>query len=296
MAHAYMKYQKVDKMHDFFYTNKEVGYPVENWLLREPMTMKNVRGETIEYPKGTWMASLKVTDDETWQKVQDGTYNGNSATYLSRKTAEKLNSAQKGRVLIKDLEEPIPYTISLVPEPCVHDAIFTSVKMNDEPEKAEKAGKKISKQNKSILKKALNLISGLIESDEVNDDGGVSMTEKSEKENKDEYVKKSDLEDLKTEIIESVKADAKPPKKNPEQGGAAPNKCPKCGATVGANDKFCAACGASLSAGKSAPEGEGGASKSLPNHDDGKEAPAFKSVESYMGRTRKGRPLKKEKD
>ncbi len=255
MAHNYMKYRKVDKLHDFFYTNKEVGYPVENWLLREPMTVKNIHNEEIKYPQGTWMASLKVTDDETWALVKAGQLNGNSATYLSKETVEKINAASKGRVLIKDLNEPVPYTISLVPEPCVHDAIFTSIKMRTNA----------VVDDKSIVEKARDLLNNLLDGDE-------PMTKDENKSEKsEEYVTKSDFDNFKTEVMNAIK-DKKEPEKSEKEEEKKEEPSEKSGP----------------------PHKEQDGSKAIKNHDNGEKEVSFKSMEYYMGRTPKGRPIKKE--
>lgn len=48
---------------------------VESWIVDDPAKDKQqVFG--MDYPKGTWMISMKVDDDAIWQKVKDGKLNG----------------------------------------------------------------------------------------------------------------------------------------------------------------------------------------------------------------------------
>lgn len=115
-----------DLMHTYGSTEKVIGDTVENWTLKEPMTVKNIDGKRRTYPAGTWMATTKVTDEETWQLIQDGVIKGYSATYMSRSNAEEFMASK--RTLIADLEDPVPVLVSLVDQPCVEDAIFCSIK------------------------------------------------------------------------------------------------------------------------------------------------------------------------
>jgi hypothetical protein len=48
---------------------------VESWIVDDPKKDKQqVFG--MDYPKGTWMISMKIEDDAIWQKVKDGKLNG----------------------------------------------------------------------------------------------------------------------------------------------------------------------------------------------------------------------------
>ena len=48
---------------------------VESWIVDDPSKDKQqVFG--MDYPKGTWMISMKIDDDAIWQKVKDGKLNG----------------------------------------------------------------------------------------------------------------------------------------------------------------------------------------------------------------------------
>ena len=50
---------------------------VESWIVDDPQYDKQqVFG--MNYPKGTWMVSMKIEDDAIWQKIKDGKLNGYS--------------------------------------------------------------------------------------------------------------------------------------------------------------------------------------------------------------------------
>jgi hypothetical protein len=131
-SHKYMeKYRKVDGGHTYIKTKKEVAVPVESWQLRKDTAMKTIEGDEVTYPKGTWMGTLKVFDDDAWDKVDKGIYTGGSVTVLEEAVADEIvlkEAAEKGRVLIKDIPNPAVATIALVEKPCVFGAKFCSVK------------------------------------------------------------------------------------------------------------------------------------------------------------------------
>lgn len=60
-------YQNVDIMH----TLKNVGVPVESYLAPEDLTF-----EGKEVPEGSWMLSVKVTNQDVWEEVRKGNLTG----------------------------------------------------------------------------------------------------------------------------------------------------------------------------------------------------------------------------
>lgn len=149
------KYRKVDGDHDYLTTKKEVAVPVESWQLREDTSMKTIEGDEITYPEGTWMGTLKVFDDDAWDKVDKGIYTGGSVTVLEESIADQVvakQAAEKGRVLIKDIPEPAVATIALVEKPCVFGAKFCSVKASTKSSKNESFEAKRDKISRAIRK------------------------------------------------------------------------------------------------------------------------------------------------
>ena len=67
-------------------------YLTESWIIEQPLKDKsNLYGFTL--PKGTWFGVYKVDNEQVWQKVKDGTFNGYSIEGLfeHRKSDLKLS-------------------------------------------------------------------------------------------------------------------------------------------------------------------------------------------------------------
>lgn len=254
IAHSFLDYRIVDKEHDYFNTGKEIGKPVESYLLDEPRTMKNIAGEEREYPEGTWIVKSKITDPDMMKKAAKGEV-AYSVTALEEDTAKALQSSTKSRVLIKDIKNPVGFTVTLTQNPCVDNSCSAKSKV------AMK-----SNPDKSIVEKARDMLNNIL------DNGGESMSKedekKSEKSEETEFVTKSELKETEQRILEAIKGEDSS-KKSKEEEEEDEKKSEK-------SDK---------------KEKDG--SKALKNHDTDKEQPAFKSMEYYMNRTTKGRPLKK---
>ena len=289
IAHSFMDYRIIDKEHEFLVTKKNMGDPVESYLLDDAKTMKNIKGEEREYPAGTWVVKSKITDPDMMKAALKGEI-AYSVSVLSREDADKVMAANKDRVLIKHVPNPVGFTLTLTKNPCVDNSCSTK----SNPVAAMKAGASISKQNKNVIEKARDMLNGLITpSNSPSKDGGDTMTDKKKNENPEEeteYVKKSDMDKFVEEKVKDAMA--------AEKAAAEAPKCPKCGATVAADDKFCSACGASLTktSKKSKEEGEQeeeeeeeeeeikGSSKSLKPSGKDNPKPAVKSFEEELDR------------
>lgn len=255
------KFRLSDKMHVFTSTGELIGESVENWTTKEESIVKNINGEDVTLPEGTWMTTIKVTDSDTWNKIEDGTYKGFSAAYLSENDANNLLNAitasksmtpyselisSNKRVLIKDLENPVPVTVSIVDTPCVPNAIFTSVKQCPA---SNKAGRSISNSTHEKLqgaydtaKQGLDNLKSLLDKakgERQNNDGEIDMDKKELEQIFDDKIAplKTDLDGVKKSIKEM---------KDTEPGGnstPAAVKCTKCEHELGEADKFCPECG-----------------------------------------------------
>lgn len=169
------KFRLADKMHVLNQEGDVIGDAVENWTTKSDETITNITGETVTLPKGTWMTTIKVNDENTWKEVENGTLKGASGAYVSRKDADELfkiiNSEKRvvkicelissdKRTKINDLDDPVAISIALVDKPCVANAIATSIKT------ANKAGRTISNNTLSKLTKIKdNIIESLGEMD-----------------------------------------------------------------------------------------------------------------------------------
>lgn len=79
---------------------------VESWIVDDPAKDKQqVFG--MDYPKGTWMVSMKIEDDAIWQKVKEGKLNGFSVQGYFLEKAKF--SADNNKILeeIKDILKQI---------------------------------------------------------------------------------------------------------------------------------------------------------------------------------------------
>lgn len=216
MVHKYnTEYRNADSMHIINSTKDIIGQSVENWTLKEPMSVKNINGTIVSLPIGTWMTTIKIEDDTTWERIESGELRGFSAMYVPETRAE-LFKAEK-RTLVAELEDPVPVSIAVVDKPCVFDAIFTSVKSNE----SVKAGRSISNNTFTKIQSAFDSLNELIQSamnerTPILEDNPMSKEDKqSEKsEEKIEFVTKNDLdeklESLKSELIEALKPEEEP--------------------------------------------------------------------------------------
>ena len=208
MVHFYnTQSQLSDEMHVYGATKQSVGVAVENWTLKEPLTTRNTQGNQVTLPRGTWMTTIKVTDDDTWQKIQDGTYKGFSASYMSRDAAEEVLAAK--RTLIADLVDPMPVTVSIVDEPCVFDALFCSIKQQDE---VDKAGRRFSNATLKKIQGAFESLQNLI-NEALNERGQTEADKKNVLEDID-----MDEEQLTKLVREAVKAELELQRQEDEPG------------------------------------------------------------------------------
>ncbi len=286
-CHAFNDFRISDEMHLFGATGNKIGYAVENWTLKDEITTKNIKGEDVTLPAGTWMATVKVEDDDTWNKIQNGTYQGFSATYLSATDAQKLKdtlsanksadfgmavmASAKSRTLIKDLVDPTPVTVSIVTTPCVPNAIFQSIKscpVKDKHNSSIKAGRTFSDSTFSKIKTIYdNVSSGLKDlqnlilhgeserEDPLNTEGTVIDANKFLKEvedmNEEEFLEamKKANEPITTELEKVGKRlDKLEGADKQDPVGETAIKCTNCEHELEKSNKFCPACGDEINA------------------------------------------------
>jgi len=84
-AHQFMKNKntdEVDKEHEtplqWDSATQERGFVAESYTLDEPKEFETVNGDSVSYPKDTWMVEVKFTDSETWAEVKSGEITGYS--------------------------------------------------------------------------------------------------------------------------------------------------------------------------------------------------------------------------
>lgn len=262
IAHEFMNYRIIDKEHEFLVTKKNMGEPVESYLLDSPKVMKNIRGEEREYPAGTWVVKSKITDPEMMKAAIKGEI-AYSVSVLSKDDADKVKASMKGRVLIKDINNPVGFTLSLTKTPCVDNSC--SVK--------SKGGSKVDKEDVKLIEKFITAFKSVVGAD-----GGDNMTKEPEKNETKEYVEKSDVEEI---VKEAVKSALKEKEEDKTATKSDPIECANCKLAIKSEDKFCSGCGTKIGVEKS---DEKGASKSLKTSGKSDPTPAVKSFEEELGR------------
>ena len=139
-AKSYEKYQFIDHEHGLTRNGQKIGVPVNSFLLTEDTTMNTLDGSKT-YPSGTWMMTSHLTDEAAIKNALSGGYTGYSVSVFNRERADKYLEALKhdestpmptacktinsgGTALIKDINDPVVLSVSLVKSPCLHDSKF----------------------------------------------------------------------------------------------------------------------------------------------------------------------------
>lgn len=139
-AESYEQYQFIDHEHGLTRNGQKIGVPVNSFLLTEDTTMNTLDGSKT-YPQGTWMMTSHLTDEAAIKNALSGGYTGYSVSVFSRSRADQYLEALKtdkttplpmacktinsgGTALIKDINDPVVLSVSLVKSPCLHDSKF----------------------------------------------------------------------------------------------------------------------------------------------------------------------------
>lgn len=139
-AKSYEHYQFIDHEHGLTRNGQKIGQPVNSFLLTDDTTMNTIDGSKT-YPSGTWMMTSHLTDEVAIKNAMDGNYTGYSVSVFSKDRADQYLEALKtdkdapmpnacknissgGTALIKDINDPVVLSVSLVKSPCLHDSKF----------------------------------------------------------------------------------------------------------------------------------------------------------------------------
>ena len=198
LANSFNDYKIIDLQHEFTkrLINKLNPIPrgklLKSYIVQDTLHLKGLDGLIREYPKGTWIISVEITDPEAKQLYKDGVLTGlsvtvkerehadaiidflenNSVPYLPEQVveAEKAFSKVPKRILMKDVVNPVAFTVSLVRAPCVYDAKFcknSCLVVN----KNKLREKKILNLKEKIKKELNSFIDGLdVEDESVKED------------------------------------------------------------------------------------------------------------------------------
>ena len=94
LAKSFIASGEIDAMH----AGGEVGYPTENYIAPQELQFDD---RTVS--AGAWMLSTKITDDEVWQGVTDGTYSGLSVFGPIRRVLD----ADGNELDLEEISQPV---------------------------------------------------------------------------------------------------------------------------------------------------------------------------------------------
>lgn len=202
-AHAYLRdYRIIDPEHVCALGEcYNVGKPVESYLTTEDMSVKSLDGSMLEFPRGTWVIGIDVTDDNVYKQIMKGEKRGVSLT------AKRADGVTKSRVLIRDLgPDWVARTVSIVKNPAVPKARFFSIKSRELYSMSEEVVQE--EVTTSGIDKIVEAIKGLrqpVTSETEEDEESVNSEEETAEPETIEFVTHDELETAKSEILEAIR-------------------------------------------------------------------------------------------
>ncbi|WP_245837641.1 XkdF-like putative serine protease domain-containing protein [Methanosphaera cuniculi] len=170
LASSFKNYNIIDYEHQF--TNKtkpyylqQVGKPVQMWISQKDNNFTDVTGTTQTIPAGTLWLTSEIYNPVMIQAIKEKRITAYSATTAEKKYADELmnlvntstsaKSHQKEvqkladkisfkRTLIKDIKDPVLFTVTLTGMPCVGSAMFCQSCLLD----ANESNKSIDEEKK----------------------------------------------------------------------------------------------------------------------------------------------------
>ena len=136
---------------------------VESWIIEDEKTDKS-RLYNFNLPKGTWMISMKVNNDEVWQKVKDGEVKGFSIEgyfvdkYDMSKNINEMDTIEKLKELIKKHENETKLGIHEIELGSIQDVFNKIESIKNESKKSFD----IVMKAKALLADAKNYENGII--------------------------------------------------------------------------------------------------------------------------------------
>lgn len=122
---------------------KTIGTPLKSWISTKSTTYTDITGTSREIPAGSWWLKTQITDPTAIKMIDEGKLTAYSLTTANQIYADKIvnllngqsqsnksqtkelqDLATKSRTLIKDIDNPVGFTVSLTNFPCVSNAVF----------------------------------------------------------------------------------------------------------------------------------------------------------------------------
>jgi hypothetical protein len=75
LAEKYMRNKLLDASNIEHTDRKADSYVKESWIVEDPIFDKST-SLGLEYPKGTWVITMKVENPQVWEKIKTGKLNG----------------------------------------------------------------------------------------------------------------------------------------------------------------------------------------------------------------------------
>ena len=75
LAEKYMKNKLLDASNIEHTSKKADSYVKESWIVEDPIFDKST-SLGLEYPKGTWVITMKVENPKVWENIKTGKLNG----------------------------------------------------------------------------------------------------------------------------------------------------------------------------------------------------------------------------
>ena len=139
---SYEDYRFVDSEHEITRTGKTRGEKYDSYLLSDDTELELYDGTSQTYPRGTWMMTSHVTDQEAIQTALNGGYTGYSPAVRSHETADKFKQlindhayedaealkSQSQSGLIRDIPNPVVLSVTLTKKPCLHASKYCKLK------------------------------------------------------------------------------------------------------------------------------------------------------------------------
>lgn len=149
---SFKNYNIIDYDHNFTLNGewymKNLGTPLKVWQNKEDTTYIDIFDVERTVPGGTWWLQSMITNEEAIQEIDNRTLNSYSLTTANKEFADKFmqkynplstksipvdemqqllmeyGMSFKHRTLIKDIKNPVGFTVSLTGFPCVGGAVF----------------------------------------------------------------------------------------------------------------------------------------------------------------------------
>lgn len=152
LATSFNDYKIIDLQHE--YTKRlmnnqkpiQRGNLLKSYISTDELYLRGLDGYNRKYPKGTWIITVEITDPLAMKLYNEGLLTGFSVTvkqkehadtileYVGQKSyselppqiiqSEKDFTKTPKRILMKDVKNPVAFTVSLVKQPCVYGAKF----------------------------------------------------------------------------------------------------------------------------------------------------------------------------